>query len=80
MGGQPLNQPVEGMTATPSGHGYWLVATDGGVFTFGDAGFFGSLASSMPVRTVVGLFPTGGGSGYTEVDADGTPSHFGAAG
>ena len=27
---------------TPDGHGYWLVASDGGIFTFGDAGFYGS--------------------------------------
>ena len=25
------------MAATPTGHGYWLVASDGGIFTFGDA-------------------------------------------
>jgi hypothetical protein len=30
------------MSATPTGRGYWLVAFDGGIFTFGDAGFFGS--------------------------------------
>jgi len=29
MGGQKLNEPVVGMAATPSGHGYWLVASDG---------------------------------------------------
>ena len=27
------------MTTTPSGNGYWLVASDGGIFTFGDATF-----------------------------------------
>ena len=27
-----LNQPVVGMAATPDGKGYWLVASDGGVF------------------------------------------------
>ena len=26
----------------PTGHGYWLVASDGGIFTFGDAHFYGS--------------------------------------
>ena len=31
-----------GITATPDGRGYWLVAADGGVFTFGDATFEGS--------------------------------------
>ena len=37
-----LNKPVVGMAATPDGKGYWLVASDGGVFTFGDAQFYGS--------------------------------------
>ena len=37
-----LNRPVVGMAATPDGHGYWLVASDGGIFTFGDAAFYGS--------------------------------------
>ena len=41
-GGQHLNAPVVGMAATPTGHGYWLVAADGGVFAFGDAPFEGS--------------------------------------
>ena len=29
-------------TTTSAGNGYWLVASDGGIFNFGDAGFFGS--------------------------------------
>ena len=33
------------MAATPSGGGYWLVAADGGIFSYGDAGFFGSAGS-----------------------------------
>jgi len=32
------------MAATPSGNGYWFVAADGGIFTFGDAQFYGSAA------------------------------------
>ena len=35
-----LNQPIVGMAATPDGRGYWLVASDGGVFAVGDAGFY----------------------------------------
>ena len=38
----PLNKPIVGMAATADGGGYWLVASDGGIFAFGDAGFFGS--------------------------------------
>ncbi len=37
-----LNKPIVGMAATPSGHGYWLVASDGGIFNYGDASFYGS--------------------------------------
>jgi hypothetical protein len=31
-----------GMTATPDRFGYWMVASDGSIFFFGDAAFFGS--------------------------------------
>ena len=37
----PLNQPIVGMAATPDGGGYWEVASDGGIFSFG-APFYGS--------------------------------------
>jgi hypothetical protein len=33
-----LNAPIVGITSTPDGGGYWLVAADGGVFTFGTPG------------------------------------------
>lgn len=32
-----LASPVVGMAATPDGLGYWVVASDGGIFTFGNA-------------------------------------------
>lgn len=35
MGGQALNSPVVGMPSTLDGKGYWEVASDGGLFTFG---------------------------------------------
>jgi len=34
MGGIRLNQPVMGMAADPTTGGYWLVAADGGIFSF----------------------------------------------
>ena len=37
MGRRHLNRPIVGMAATRSGNGYWLVASDGGIFSFGDA-------------------------------------------
>lgn len=39
-----LNKPVVGMAPNPDGRGYWLVAADGGIFTFGDAPFLGTWA------------------------------------
>src|SRR5437870_10180774 len=34
--GPPRTQPMVGGVATPSGQGYWLVSSDGGVFGFGE--------------------------------------------
>ena len=39
------------MAATPTGKGYWLVASDGGIFTFGDAHFYGLGRSPAEVQT-----------------------------
>jgi hypothetical protein len=43
-----LNQPVNGMVASPTGQGYLMVADDGGIFTFGDVPFHGSLGGNPP--------------------------------
>ena len=37
------------MAATPDGKGYWLVASDGGIFNYGDAVFYGS-TGAMPAE------------------------------
>jgi hypothetical protein len=50
-----LNQPIVGMGHSPSGHGYWLVASDGGIFAFGDAGFYGSTGNIKLNRPIVGM-------------------------
>ncbi len=50
------------MTATPTGHGYWLVALDGGVFSFGDAQFFGSTGNIRLAQPVVGMTRPGSGT------------------
>ena len=64
-GGKPLNAPIVGMAATPTGGGYWEVAADGGIFTFGDAPFWGSAAGTLGAGApVVGMAAAGGGSGY----------------
>jgi hypothetical protein len=63
-----------------SGKGYWLVAADGGVFTHGDAGFFGSQGSTHLNAPVVGTAPTPDGKGYWLVAADGGVFTHGDAG
>jgi hypothetical protein len=35
--------------------GYWLVASDGGVFAYGDAGFFGSHGGKPLNQPIVGM-------------------------
>jgi len=57
--------------------GYWLVAADGGVFSY-DAPFFGSTGGTHLNRPVVGIMPTSDGSGYRLVAADGGVFSFGA--
>ncbi|HVB94477.1 MAG TPA: hypothetical protein VND67_09155 [Acidimicrobiales bacterium] len=59
------------MAATPSGNGYWLVASDGGIFTFGDANFDGSEGGQQLNRPMVGMAAVPDGSGYWTVAQDG---------
>jgi len=63
MGGTPLNAPIVGMAATPSGHGYWEVAADGGLFDFG-AAFYGSRGGQTGVDHFFAIVPTPDGGGY----------------
>ena len=67
------------MAATPDGGGYWLVASDGGVFKYGDAGFDGSGGGTPLNKPVVGMAATPGG-GYWLVASDGGVFTYGGAG
>jgi glucose/arabinose dehydrogenase len=75
----PVNQPVVAMASTPSGAGYWLVAADGGVFTFGDARFLGSTGGTRLNQPIVAMSPTPSGGGYWLVARDGGVFTFGDA-
>ena len=77
--GLQLNQPVVGMATTPSGQGYWQVARDGGMFTFGDAPFLGSTGDLRLNSPIVGMAPTPSGRGYWLVAADGGIFNYGDA-
>jgi phosphatidylinositol-3-phosphatase len=67
------------MAATPDGQGYWLVASDGGVFTFGDAAFHGGTGLQHLNRPIVGMAATPDGQGYWLVASDGGVFTFGDA-
>ncbi len=73
-----LNAPIVGMASTASGHGYWNVASDGGIFAFGDAAFHGSMGGQPLAQPVVGMAATSDGKGYWEVASDGGIFAFGA--
>ena len=74
-----LNDPIVAMAAVPDGEGYWLVASDGGVFSFGTAEFHGSTGTIDLVAPVVGMWPTLSGDGYWLVASDGGVFTFGDA-
>ena len=77
--GEALNVPIVGMAATPDGGGYWLVAADGGLFSFGDARFYGSTGAIRLTAPIVGMAVTPDGGGYWFVAADGGVFAFGDA-
>jgi len=62
-----------------STQGYWMAATDGGLFSYGNAPFYGSMGGHPLVRPVVGIAPTADRGGYWEVASDGGVFAFGDA-
>ncbi len=69
--------PDPGAPAPPQG--YWLVARDGGIFTFGSARFFGSTGNIRLNQPIVGMTGTPGGQGYWFVASDGGVFSYGDA-
>ncbi len=82
-GGSPSPPLPPGGSPPPAGGsgavGYWLVASDGGVFPFGGAVGYGSTGGEHLNRPVVGLAPTHDARGYWLVAADGGIFPFGDA-
>ena len=60
--------------------GYWLAASDGGVFNFGDAGFYGSTGAIKLNKPIVTMASTPSRKGYWMVASDGGVFSFGDAG
>ncbi|HVX21230.1 MAG TPA: fibronectin type III domain-containing protein [Acidimicrobiales bacterium] len=59
--------------------GYWLAASDGGVFTYGNAAFYGSMGGKPLNQPIVGIAATPNNGGYWLVASDGGVFSFGNA-
>jgi hypothetical protein len=86
-GGTSVLSPADQFTYTgvappppANGNGYWLVASDGGIFSFGGSQFFGSTGAQHLNKPIVGVASTPDGNGYWLVASDGGIFAFGNAG
>jgi hypothetical protein len=75
----PYVTPAASPTCPQPPPGYWQVASDGGIFTFGGATFFGSTGGMRLNKPVVGMAPTPDHEGYWLIASDGGVFSFGDA-
>jgi endonuclease/exonuclease/phosphatase family metal-dependent hydrolase len=69
------------LVSLSTGDGYWEVAGDGGVFSYGSAQFYGSLPGfGVHVNNIIGMARTPSDHGYWLVGKDGGVFAFGDAG
>src|SRR5687767_200424 len=79
-----LTSIAAGVTTAPSATaattaGYWLVGSDGGIFSFGRAAFLGSTGAIKLNQPIVGMAATPDGRGYWMVASDGGIFAYGTA-
>ena len=72
----PDAQPPQSQT---SGAGYWMVAPDGGIFSFGNAQFYGSMGGKKLNGPMIGMAATINNGGYWTFASDGGIFSFGNA-
>ena len=81
--GDPISSPSTSAVVTQvvgrAGKGYWLVASDGGIFNYGDAVYYGSTGSLTLNAPIVGMAATPDGKGYWLVASDGGIFNYGDA-
>ena len=78
-GSAGLPGPPAPPPAAPANSSYWLAASDGGIFTFGNAGFYGSTGGLRLNQPVVAMAPSPSKGGYWLVASDGGIFGFGDA-
>ena len=78
-GSAGLPGPPSPPPPAPPNSSYWLVASDGGVFSFGNAQFFGSMGGKALNAPIVGMTPTASRNGYWLVASDGGIFAYGDA-
>jgi hypothetical protein len=82
-GGASFDQAVTAhamaVARTPTAHGGWIAAADGGVFAYGDATYYGSMGGVKLNQPIVGIAATQTGHGYWLVARDGGIFSFGDA-
>jgi hypothetical protein len=68
------------VSSTPKASGgFWTLSDDGGVYSYGGAPFFGSMAGQRLNAKVISLTPTSTRGGYWELASDGGIFSFGDA-
>jgi hypothetical protein len=77
--GLALNAGFIDIAVARGGRGYWAVASDGGVFSYGTARFYGSTGGMQLAAPVVGMAARPTGKGYWLVAFDGGIFSFGDA-
>jgi PQQ-like domain len=78
-GSAGLPGPPSPPPAAPANSSYWLVASDGGIFTFGNANFYGSTGGSRLNQPIVAMASTPSKGGYWLVASDGGIFSYGDA-
>ena len=71
--------PTADVATTPSGQGYWVLSSSGGVYAFGSAKHYGSLSRSGVGSAGVKIRSTPSGKGYWILAANGRIYSFGDA-
>ena len=75
----PAPTGYAGITPTADGGGYWIVKVDGGVFSYGDARFFGSAAGVQLAAAPIAIAASPDAGGYLVTAGDGGVFAFGDA-